>query len=195
MSRRDDDRRDQASLKAETEALKADLVARGALAIGISADAPAEATNAFLRHVHAVETGATTTTLLAELQRIGIDVPPPSELSDEALTARLWKIIHGLATLNVFLEFTDHLSDRALYERLHGEILPDEMDPLGTEEGAAWHISIIGGCSVEDNLVYLKYYADEGERRKWQADWPDGEIPAHEDLPYDRDRLLPDLEG
>jgi len=68
------------------------------------------------------------------------------------------------------------------------------MDPLGTEDGGVWHVSLIGGCSEEDTLVYLKYYADEEERRTWQADWPDGEIPAHEDLPYDRDSRLPNCE-
>ena len=190
MSKQEDERRNQASLKAETERLKAELVARGALAIGISEHAPPEATNAFRRQVLASGTGETTT-LTAELQRTGIDVPPPSELPDEALTLKLWEIIHGLATLGVFLDFTDHLSDRALYEDLQGRILPDEMDPLGTEHGATWHVSIIGGWSEEDTRVYLKYYANEDDRRRWQAEWPDYEMPPHEDLPYDRDRQLP----
>lgn len=190
MAKEHDDRRNQASVHAETERLKAELVARGALAIGISDHAPAETPNAFLRQVLAFETGATTT-LLAELQRIGIDVPPPSELSDDALTARLWETIHGMATLRVSLEDTDHLSDRALYERLHGDILPEEMNSLGTEDGTVLHLSIIGGCSEEDTRVYLKYYADEDERRRWQAEWPDYEMPPHEDLPYDRDSQLP----
>lgn len=190
MSKQEDERRNHASLKAETERPKAKLVARGALAIGISEDVPPEATNPFLRQVLASGTGETTT-LTAELQRTGIDVPPASELSDEALTIKLWEIIHGLATLGVFLDFTDHLSDRALYEDLQGRILPDEMDPLGTEHGTTWHVSIIGGWSEEDTRVYLKYYANEDDRRRWQAEWPDYELPPHEDLPYDRDRQVP----
>ena len=40
-------------------------------------------------------------------------------------------------------------------------------------------------------LLYLKYYADDDFRRQWHNDWPSDPIPAHEDPPYDRDRLLP----
>lgn len=37
----------------------------------------------------------------------------------------------------------------------------------------------------------MKYYADEETRRQWKNDFPDYEMPEHEDPPYDRDRLLP----
>ena len=70
MAKWDEDRRDEASVKRESEELIAELVGRGARVIGISEDAPAEVTNAFLRQVLAADTGATTT-LLKELQQIG----------------------------------------------------------------------------------------------------------------------------
>jgi len=37
----------------------------------------------------------------------------------------------------------------------------------------------------------VKYYADEQERFAWIAKFPDYQMPAHEALPYDRDRYLP----
>ena len=39
--------------------------------------------------------------------------------------------------------------------------------------------------------LYLKYYADEDWRQQWMADFPDYDLPAHENPPYDRDRHLP----
>jgi hypothetical protein len=40
----------------------------------------------------------------------------------------------------------------------------------------------------------LKYYADEDARRDWLKDFPDYDIPVHENPPYDRDRDLPQAE-
>jgi hypothetical protein len=37
----------------------------------------------------------------------------------------------------------------------------------------------------------MKYYADEDWRRRFQEEFPDFQMPAHGDPPYDRDRLLP----
>jgi hypothetical protein len=50
---------------------------------------------------------------------------------------------------------------------------------------------MLGGCSEEDNRLYLKYYADDASRKQWHRDFPDDPLPAHQDPPYDRDRLLP----
>lgn len=187
-----DDGRAEAALRAETERLKQEIRARGGV-LGLSDEMPLELQNEFLRQVLAVE-DAGTTTLTAELRQIGIDVPPPATLPDAALTDKLWEIINGLASLRVFLERTNHLSDRALYELLHNELLPDEMDELGTDKGTVWHLDMIGRGSNEDLHLHLKYYADEEDRRLWLIDWPDDEMPPHEDPPYDRDRLLPAYE-
>lgn len=190
MSKDHDARQDEAAVRTETERLKRELLALGGIDIGMSEDLSPEQQNQFLRRVLAFENGATTT-LLVELQRIGIEVPAPAVLSDDALTEKLWEVINGLARLQVFLEQTDHLSDRALYELLHDRVLPEEMDELGTDDGGAWHIDILGGGSLEEFALYLKHYADEEFRRSWREEWPDDDMPAHEDPPYDRDRLLP----
>jgi hypothetical protein len=58
-------------------------------------------------------------------------------------------------------------------------------------ENGAYHVQPLGACGEEDNQLYLKYYADEDWRRDWHKNFPEDPIPTHEDLPYDRDRLLP----
>ena len=56
-------------------------------------------------------------------------------------------------------------------------------------------VDVLGSGSEEDTYLYLKYYADDDWRRFWLKDFPDDEIPDHEDPPYDRDRLLPKPPG
>jgi hypothetical protein len=59
------------------------------------------------------------------------------------------------------------------------------------DEYSAWRIDLIGSGSEEDIYLWMKYYADEETRRQWKSDFPDYEMPEHEDPPYDRDRHLP----
>lgn len=143
----------------------------------------------FWQRVIEAET-APTTTLVKELLAIGVDLPEPEGLDDEALHAALWSIIHALARLHVYLDQTDHLNDRELYTKLLREILPDEMDALDADDNAAWHIDILGGCSLEDIALFLKYYADDRQRELWH-EMPHMPMPEHVDPPYDRDSHLP----
>jgi hypothetical protein len=144
----------------------------------------------FLRGVLAFEE-APETTLVRELARVGVDLPDPATLDDAAVTAKLWEVIHALAAMRVFLSRTDHLNDPELYGALWREILPDEMHGLDDDPYTACHIDILGGWSNEDIQTHLKYYADEKERQRWVRDFPEQPLPPHEDLPYDRDRHLP----
>jgi len=93
--------------------------------------------------------------------------------------------------LDVFIEQTDHLSDRELYTHLWTNSLREETKAMPMVAGSAWHIELLGGYSEEDMQLFLKYYADDDFRRQWHKDWPKDPIPPHEDPPYDRDRLLP----
>lgn len=153
-------------------------------------DYPAETEEAFWKHMVDYEE-APWTTNFQQLENAGVSLPPPDSLKDEELTAKLWEVIQKLALLHVFIEQTDHLSDRELYTHLWTESLREETKAVPLAADSAWHIQILGGCSEEDNLLYLKYYADEDFRRHWQQDFLSDSIPRHEDPPYDRDRLLP----
>lgn len=121
----------------------------------------------------------------------GLEMPDDAALDDEALHAKLWDVIRGMASLYMYIDSTDHLSDRELYRYLR-EALKEPTVLSGNPSGA-WNLSPIGGCSNEDNIIYLRYYADEDERKSFREDF-EGEFPAHEEPPYDRDRLLPTFE-
>ncbi len=169
---------------------RAEQLSGGQMEVGSLDDCPEEVEEAFWKHVVDYEE-ATWTTHFQQLENAGVSLPPPDSLKDDELTEKLWEIIEKLALLHVFIELTDHLSDRELYVRLWTESLREETKAMPLVAGFACHIQLLGSGSDEDNLLYLKYYADDSERRHWHEDFPNDRIPEHEDLPYDRDRLLP----
>jgi hypothetical protein len=143
----------------------------------------------FWRNVVACET-APLTTLTRQLRDAGCELPEPESMTDDQLTVKLAEVIEALARVRVFLEFTDHMSDRDLYTRLLRHELPQEMPWLPVDSLSAWHLQFSSG-SDEDTDAYLRYYADDDERRQWLVNFPDYVMPPHEELPYDRDRHLP----
>jgi hypothetical protein len=90
---------------------------------------------------------AGTTDLTRELKAVGVDVPAPDSLDDEALHSALWAIIEALGRVGVYLDQTDHLSDGELYTVLWGQLLPEEMPALDNRDGSSWHVNILGGCA------------------------------------------------
>jgi hypothetical protein len=142
----------------------------------------------FWQRVVAFEEGPFTTDF-ERLVAAGIELPEPDALDGERLTAKLWEVIHALARMNVVLESTDHLSDRELYVRLWSDALREEI-PVHDDVGT-WHVDLVSGGGEEDTDAYLKFYADEEERRRWREHFPDHVVPEHADPPYDRDRHMP----
>jgi hypothetical protein len=169
---------------------RAEELCGGQMEVGTLDDYPAEVEEGFWKHVVDYEE-APWTTNFQQLENAGVSLPPPDSLTDEELTAKLWEVIQKLALLHVFVEQTDHLSDRELYTHLWTDSLREETKALALAANSAYHIQLLGSYSEEDMVLYLKYYADEDWRRQWHKDWPNDPIPAHEDPPYDRDRLLP----
>jgi hypothetical protein len=114
-------------------------------------------------------------------------------LSDTELSTQLWLLIHALAARRMYLECTNHLSDRALYKLLIEQVLEEETEVLPPE--AEWNCRICiheyGAPGDEDGTdIYLRFYADEETRAQWLEQFS-GDIPPHAELPYDRDRHLP----
>ncbi len=153
-------------------------------------ECPPEVTEQFWEQVVDYEK-APWTTNFKQLEEAGMELPAPETLSDEQLTKKLWEVIHGLALLRVFLDDTDHLSDRELYTELWSDILREEVKAVPLDEDGAYHVSPLGGCSEEDIQLQMKYYADEDWRQRFQKEFPDFVMPEHEDPPHDRDRFLP----
>jgi len=154
-----------------------------------SPDLTPEMEEDFLKGVIAYES-APSTTHYRQLEEAGIEMPDPATMDDAKLTAKLWEVIEALARKRVFIESTNHLNDRELYTLLWGEELREDVPDMVFDEYSAWHIDLIGSGSDEDTYLWMKYYADEETRRQWMKDWPDYEMPDHEDPPYDRDGRL-----
>src|SRR5262249_51388616 len=131
------------------------------------------------------------TPLIDTLVEMGLTLPPPEELTDGQLSAKLWEVIEALAFLRAYLEHTDHLSDRELYSQLWTEELREAALFVPNDPDSAWHIDFVGSGSEEDTTLFLTYYADEEERQQWAEDWWDGPLPTPKPRPYDRDRYLP----
>jgi hypothetical protein len=157
------------------------------------ADDPDDLEGQFLDYVAAFESEVPKD-LSVLLPEAGVALPPPDELSDSELSAKLWEVINMLSLLGTFLHNTNHLSDRELYTDLWAEILHEPMVLMPGNAAFACHIDMVGSGSEEHNNLYMKYYADEKTRRRWLRDWPDDVLPDPEKPPYDRDRLLPQAE-
>jgi hypothetical protein len=164
-------------------------IAGGEVTFGHASGLDPALEEAFLEHVLEFETQVGVRPFEV-LVRDGFDLPPPGRLGEKALTAKLWELIRALAERRLFLERTDHLSDRELYAWLWGEVLREEFMGFGLPSGN-WHVDVLGGCSEEDLILSMRYYADEEERARWAAEFPDFPMPPREKPPYDRDRRLP----
>jgi len=160
----------------------------------MSEECPPETAAQFWLSVAAYEQ-APWTTHFQELLDAGVELPAPESMDDLQLAAKLSEVVDGLARMRVFLSQTDHLSDRELYTLLWKDTLREPVKDMPRDESSAWHIDLLSGGGEEDTRLYMKYYADEETRRGWLADFPDDEMPPHEEPPYDRDRFLPRANG
>jgi hypothetical protein len=104
-------------------------------------------------------------------------VPPghPGDISSELRT-----LVEHLSEIGVVIEWADHLNDDDLYAWL--------IEQLGVQmfvvPDSFLHTSPIGGCSDEDNDVWLTYYATDRDRADWKMHFPDCELPPRLEAPY-----------
>ena len=169
---------------------RAEELAGGEMKTGEIEPPPPEIEEEFWKQVVEYEE-AHWTTHFKQLERAGVSMPAPETLNDQEVTAKLWEVINKLAQMRIFLEDTDHLSDRELYTTLWSDDLREETKDVVLDQDSACHYQLLSGGSDEEMQLYLKYYADEKEREHWREEYPDFPMPDPEDPPYDRDRLLP----
>ena len=87
----------------------------------------------YARKMQQFESGPTTTHF-EQLTAAGIQLPEPEAVADADVRRKLWEVIAGLASLRVYLDQTDHLSDRELYTKLWHDILREQtpaIDEIG----------------------------------------------------------------
>jgi hypothetical protein len=185
---------DEADVDRETriEKMKRELdeIAGGKMISGNLGPVSPKIEAAFLEQALAYERAEFDTNFNRLVQR-GVALPPPAELDDAALRAKLTEVIQDLGELRCFPHDTDHLSDRELYEWLWSSGLRDDSPDISGMPDAAWQTSPIGAGDEEDTAIWLKHYANEEERQRWHHDFPEDPIPVHKPLPFDRDRHLP----
>lgn len=127
------------------------------------------------------------------LARHGFEPQPREAVSDQEMRGRLWELIYAMAARRFFLSCTDHLSDRELHDWLHENWLDEATADLPAEAEWNTRISPLCECDEEEGtLIWLRYYADEEERRLMAEKCSADCIPPHEDPRHDRDRFLPD---
>ena len=157
-----------------------------------SPDLPPDLHQEFLESVLNFER-APMTTYADQLTREGLRLPPPEELDDQQIKPALWALIERLAARHVFLHSTDHLSDRELYTHLWRDALNESVPDVPVSDAMSFHIDLVSSGSEEDIQLWMRYYADEQSRQHWLRDFPDYQMPPHEEPPFDRDRRLPQV--
>jgi hypothetical protein len=109
---------------------------------------------------------------------------------DNQIPRALDSLILDLARMGVLLSYTDHLSDRKLYEQLYHIVCSDPILIVsGVSQTAV--IECLGHDTYQDLEVWLRYYADQEERNWWAENYPEMRVPKHREPQYDRDRYLP----
>jgi hypothetical protein len=159
MSTNDDDRVDDSVQEQRIEKLKtqARQAAGGQMMSWESGALSTDEREQFWQRVMDFENAP----LASDFQRLtdaGMQLPEPDTMNDEQLTSKMWEVIHGLASIRVFLTNTDHLSDRELYTELWQRVLRAENPFLPDDPVGAWHLDLLGGCSEED--IFLKNQQD-----------------------------------
>jgi len=94
-----------------------------------------------------------------------LQLPHPDTLSDRNLSKVMWDALERLAEQRIYLQCTDHLSDRQLYCVLYRDILPATEKKLDLPQNdLIWKLVDL----ESDPELWLTYYADSDERYQWE---------------------------
>ncbi|QDU28333.1 hypothetical protein ETAA8_34330 [Anatilimnocola aggregata] len=112
-----------------------------------------------------------------------LQLASPERLSDDELRERLTAVIEKLSTRRIYLELTDHLSDRQLYCLIARDILPSHEKMIDLPHNYLNWRCLDADLDAE---TWLAYYATDEERDMWSAE-NSQPMPAMLPPPYPRD--------
>lgn len=137
----------------------------------------------------------------ALLARQGLTKRDLNTLDEDQVSSELWRVIEALAAMNVYLCFTDHLSDRHLYARLMAHLEEEPLkdyahliDPAELTQPGFWSCHVdLTRCGDPDDGWYefLQFYASEADREIERRMNPTAAPPEPCPPPHDRDCFLP----
>ncbi len=129
--------------------------------------------------------------------RLGFTPPPPADTDDFQLRGRLWEFIYAMAGRRFYLQDTNHLSDRELYNWLHDDWFPKEVADIPFEAEWNCHVQVLDleHDNELDEQLWLRFFATEKERELWAIENPRLCLPPHQTPLHDRDRWLPEPPG
>jgi len=108
--------------------------------------------------------------------------PRPDSLNEEDLHRILIDVVDKLYSKRIVLDFTDHLSDRALYRLIYTSILPAREKKIDSALNYL-HWDCAGASG--DPETWLRYYATTEEREAW-AELYNQPLPEKAIPPYSR---------
>jgi hypothetical protein len=127
------------------------------------------------------------------LRERGLEFPDSVAIDDAALAASLWKLIEALADIGVFVEYTDHLTDRELYDLLVREVLPKETFLMPDDPDCVDHMDMSWFGESWDYENYFIYYADDAERKEFAEDG--ALLSPRKPLVADRDERIYEMQA
>ncbi|NBB79044.1 MAG: hypothetical protein GVY36_06295 [Verrucomicrobia bacterium] len=178
-----------AELQAELASLTGEPIRRH-----LADDTEVDSLESWKAGLDAIESGSSMPLYdILQLRRKFIPTPLSCLKDRGTLSEQLWLLIYALATIRVFIDETDHLSDPELYDLLLNKLLPQATTLL--PEGSGWNCRY-SVCDLSDDgdphqSCYLRYYADDATRHMIAEEYPGATLPPKEEPPYDRDAFLP----
>jgi hypothetical protein len=112
-----------------------------------------------------------------------LELPSPERLSDDQLRLELYAAIERLGSRRIYLELTDHLSDRQLYCLIARDILPSHEKMVDLPSNYLNWRCLDADLDPE---TWLAYYATDDERDAWSLENAQP-LPAMLPPPFPRD--------
>jgi hypothetical protein len=127
------------------------------------------------------------------LERQKLKVLPLKEIPPAKVSEELNKLIHGLAGIRYYLDYSDHLSDAELYDLLVCNLLTETIRRPHPKSQSVVPVDVSRMGTPQEpytDMQWLKFYADEFDRAEWLEN-NEGELPPRAEPQYERSLTLP----